>query len=130
MTLAKTLYRTPLFLFFIFFSLFVMSPTLSYAQEDGEATATINPQQEQLENIGGTNQFGAPNVVTMLAVITLLALLPFAILLLTSYTKIVIVLSLVRNALGVQQAPPNQVLKRRRPPHDHLCDVPNRRSYV
>ena len=96
-----------------------MSPTLSHAQEPGEAQASIIPQQEQtpdqagqeqLENIGGMSRFGAPNVVTMLAVITLLALLPFAILLLTSYTKIVIVLSLVRNALGVQQAPPNQVL--------------------
>jgi len=119
MTLTKTLYRTPLILFLIFFSFFAMSPTLSYAQEPGEAKATITPQQEQtpqeaqqeqLENIGGMSRFGAPNVVTMLAVITLLALLPFAILLLTSYTKIVIVLSLVRNALGVQQAPPNQVL--------------------
>ena len=46
----------------------------------------------------------------MMAVIALAALLPFAIILLTSFLKIVIVLSLLRNALGVQQAPPNQAL--------------------
>lgn len=51
-----------------------------------------------------------PTLVTELAVLAGLALLPFAIMLLTSYVKIVVVLSLLRNALGVQQTPPNQVL--------------------
>lgn len=51
-----------------------------------------------------------PSVVQELTAITALALLPFAIMLLTSYIKIVVVLSLLRNALGVQQSPPNQVL--------------------
>lgn len=52
----------------------------------------------------------APGLLTELAVITGLALLPFAVMLITSYLKMVIVLSLTRNALGVQQTPPNQVL--------------------
>lgn len=52
----------------------------------------------------------SPKVITQLAVLAGLAILPFAIMLLTSYVKIVIVLSLLRNALGVQQTPPNQVL--------------------
>ncbi len=39
-----------------------------------------------------------------------LAVLPFAAIIVTSYTKIVIVLGLLRNALGVQQVPPNMVL--------------------
>jgi type III secretion protein R len=51
-----------------------------------------------------------PNLVTQLAVLAGLSILPFAVMLLTSYVKIVIVLSLLRNALGVQQSPPNQVL--------------------
>lgn len=55
-------------------------------------------------------QFTGPSVVSKMAVLAGIALLPFAIMLLTSYVKIVIVLSLVRNALGVQQSPPNQVL--------------------
>ena len=51
-----------------------------------------------------------PSLITKLAVLAGLSLLPFAIMLLTSFMKIVCVLSLLRNALGVQQTPPNQVL--------------------
>ncbi len=51
-----------------------------------------------------------PSMVQELTAITALALMPFAIMLLTSYIKIVIVLSLLRNALGVQQSPPNAVI--------------------
>ncbi len=49
-------------------------------------------------------------MLTKLAILAGLSLLPFAAMLLTSFVKIVIVLSLLRNALGVQQTPPNQVL--------------------
>ena len=45
-----------------------------------------------------------------LLTVVLLALAPFAAVMLTSFTKIVVVLSLLRNALGVQQVPPNLVL--------------------
>lgn len=51
-----------------------------------------------------------PPLVTKLAVLAGLSLLPFAIMLLTSFMKIVVVLSLFRQALGVQQTPPNQVV--------------------
>jgi type III secretion protein R len=47
------------------------------------------------------------NVVLLLAV---LGLLPFILMMVTSYVKIVVVFSLVRNALGVQQVPPTMVL--------------------
>ncbi|MDR1534547.1 MAG: type III secretion system export apparatus subunit SctR [Planctomycetota bacterium] len=40
----------------------------------------------------------------------LLALLPFLAVMLTSYVKLVVVFSLIRNALGVQQIPPNMVM--------------------
>jgi type III secretion protein R len=43
-------------------------------------------------------------------VLGLLALLPFLAVLATSYTKLVIVFSLVRTAIGTQQTPPNIVL--------------------
>lgn len=51
-----------------------------------------------------------PSVVTKMAVLAGVSLLPFAIMLLTSFIKIVVVLSLLRNAIGVQQTPPNQVI--------------------
>ena len=43
-------------------------------------------------------------------VLSLFALMPFIIMNLTSFLKIVVVLSLLRTALGVQQAPPNQII--------------------
>ncbi|WP_241153718.1 flagellar type III secretion system pore protein FliP [Nocardioides pantholopis] len=48
--------------------------------------------------------------VTVLITLTLLSLLPAILLTCTSFTKILVVLGLTRNALGLQQTPPNQVL--------------------
>ncbi len=48
--------------------------------------------------------------VTLLLSITLLSVAPALLLTCTSFTKILIVLGLTRNALGLQQTPPNQVL--------------------
>jgi len=48
--------------------------------------------------------------LSLLAVLVLLAALPGIVLLMTSFTRIVVVLSLVRTALGLNQVPPNQVL--------------------
>ena len=45
-----------------------------------------------------------------LLTVIILALAPFVAVMVTSFTKIVVVLSLLRNALGVQQIPPNVVL--------------------
>lgn len=45
-----------------------------------------------------------------LLTVIFLALAPFVAVMITSFTKIVVVLSLLRNALGVQQVPPNIVL--------------------
>jgi flagellar biosynthetic protein FliP len=45
-----------------------------------------------------------------LILLTALTMLPAALLMMTSFTRIIIVLSLLRQALGTQTAPPNQVL--------------------
>jgi type III secretion protein R len=45
-----------------------------------------------------------------LVTVVLLALAPFVAVMVTSFTKIVVVLGLLRNALGLQQSPPNVVL--------------------
>ena len=45
-----------------------------------------------------------------LLTVVLLGLAPFAAVMVTSFTKIIVVLSLVSNALGLQQVPPNMVL--------------------
>lgn len=51
-----------------------------------------------------------PDPVVIVLTLGLLALAPFLAIMVTSFAKIVIVLSLVRNALGLQQIPPNLVL--------------------
>jgi len=51
-----------------------------------------------------------PDVGSLLLVVIMLGLLPFAAMVVTSYTKIAVVLGLLRNAIGVQQVPPNMVL--------------------
>lgn len=48
--------------------------------------------------------------VQILVVLTVLSLAPAILLMLTSFTRIVIVLSLLRQAVGIQQLPPNQVI--------------------
>jgi type III secretion protein R len=45
-----------------------------------------------------------------LVTVVLLALAPFVAVMVTSFTKIVVTLSLLRNALGLQQTPPNIVI--------------------
>ena len=49
-------------------------------------------------------------IVQLVALITVLSLAPSLLIMVTSFTRIVVVLSFVRTALGTQQTPPNQVL--------------------
>ena len=53
---------------------------------------------------------GTANPVVLIIVMGVLALAPFALIMLTSFVKISVVLSILRNALGTQQVPPNQVI--------------------
>lgn len=48
--------------------------------------------------------------VKLLVLLTTLSLLPAFLTMLTSFTRIIVVLSILRSALGTQQTPPNQVL--------------------
>jgi flagellar biosynthetic protein FliP len=58
-------------------------------------------------SIGGDSPSTA---VTLILAITVLSIAPSALLLVTSFTKIIVVLALTRNALGLPTSPPNQVL--------------------
>ena len=71
------------------------------AAEDSTNGLTIS-----YNNDGGS--LSAP--VKMLLVLTILSLAPSILIMLTSYTRIIIVLHFLRTAIGTQTAPPNQVL--------------------
>ena len=51
-----------------------------------------------------------PDPVTLIFIGAIVGIAPATIIMATSFVKLVIVLSLIRNALGVQQIPPNMVL--------------------
>lgn len=53
---------------------------------------------------------GGRNLINIVIVLTVLAFAPAILLLMSSFTRIIIVLSFLRQAMGIQQLPPNQVL--------------------
>jgi flagellar biosynthetic protein FliP len=58
----------------------------------------------------GTGQGLTSGIVQLIAAITVLSLAPSILVMTTSFVRIVIVLSLVRTAIGLQNAPPNSVI--------------------
>ncbi|MGH9381654.1 MAG: type III secretion system export apparatus subunit SctR [Thermoanaerobaculia bacterium] len=66
--------------------------------------AQVVPAQE-----GVAGQFGANPLVT-LVVLALMAILPFLLMMTTSFLKFAVVLSILRSALGTQQIPPTPVI--------------------
>lgn len=61
-------------------------------------------------NVSGTSPQGVAGTLQIVFLLTILSLAPAILILMTSFTRIIVVLSFVRNALSLQQSPPNQVL--------------------
>jgi flagellar biosynthetic protein FliP len=75
------------------------APTSPASPATGDVTVSIN----------GVDGTPSSSIVVLIAV-TLLSVAPAVLIMTTSFTKIFVVLSLTRNALGLQSVPPNQVL--------------------
>lgn len=73
------------------------------------AIAQTGGQLPLLVGTGGSNMSFSVPVQTLLF-FTALSFLPAVLLMMTGFTRIVIVLSLLRQALGTQSSPPNQVI--------------------
>ena len=87
-----------------------VTPAASTIQA-GTSAPSAGPGFDLSLNLG--NSGAAEDVSTtiqLLVLITLLSLAPAIVLLMTSFMRIVIVLGFVRNALGLQSIPPNQVI--------------------
>jgi flagellar biosynthetic protein FliP len=63
-------------------------------------------------DLGGLGEGGSATarMIQIIALITVLSIAPSILVMVTSFTRIIVVLSFVRSALGVQQTPPNAVL--------------------
>jgi flagellar biosynthetic protein FliP len=70
--------------------------------------------QSMTLDLGGKGGAGdgsvASRVIQMVALLTVLSLAPSILMMMTAFTRIVVVLSFLRTALGTQQTPPNTVL--------------------
>lgn len=82
--------RKNLWLICSVFALMFINPDLAFAAE--ESIPTTSP------------------TLQILYILTILTLLPSIILMMTGFTRMIIVFSLLRNAMGLQQSPPNIVL--------------------
>ncbi|NIZ92305.1 flagellar type III secretion system pore protein FliP [Kineococcus rubinsiae] len=78
------------------------APTAPAAPAEGQVTIGVN-------GVNGANGKPSQSIVIIVAM-TVLSIAPSLLLLTTSFTKILIVLGLTRNALGLTGTPPNQVL--------------------
>ena len=95
-------------------ALIALVPELAHAQA-AAAPATPSPagQPGALDRALGTIAGdGRPLSLSLqiLLLMSLLTVLPSILLMMTSFTRIIIVLSILRQAIGLQQTPPNQVL--------------------
>ncbi|WP_136518508.1 flagellar type III secretion system pore protein FliP [Cellulomonas telluris] len=86
-----------------------VGPTPPAPPVDPAAPAAPGLGDSVTVGINGINGTPSSSIVVLLG-ITLLSVAPSLLLLTTSFTKILVVLSLTRNALGLQGVPPNQVL--------------------
>src|SRR5687768_13390130 len=77
----------------------------SPAADKSSATPTL---PLQLPDLTKRENFGA--AMQIIIMLTVLSLAPAILIMMTSFTRIIIVMSLLRQALGTQQLPPNQVL--------------------
>lgn len=59
-------------------------------------------------DLGGDSS--TARIIQLVALITILSLAPSILVMVTSFTRIIVVLSFLRSALGLQQTPPNAVL--------------------
>jgi flagellar biosynthetic protein FliP len=79
------------------------------------ASAKAAPAKEKTEtkiDIMGsfTGSEGSKNLISVVLLLTVLAFAPAILLLMSSFTRIVIVLSFLRQAIGIPQLPPNQII--------------------
>ncbi len=100
-------------LFFIVLAALLLIPTIALAAP--QAPVGANDLVPRIDiNIGGSKGAAGPqetaSTVKILLMLTVLSVAPAILLLMTCFTRIVVVLSFVRNALATQQMPPNQVL--------------------
>ena len=123
MSKGKKIYCVASFVFacmvlIVTIALCVTQPTTTYAASTNSSSSTTGSTEvanhnDQTDGLSITynNENGSLSTpVRMLLVLTVLSLAPSILIMMTSFTRIIIVLHFVRTAIGTQTAPPNQIL--------------------
>lgn len=89
---------------FAMFALFLVSVKVSAAPEN----VTVPKVNITLDNANTPKEY--VDNIKLLMFLTVLTLAPSFIMMMTSFVRIIVVFGFLRNAMGTQQSPPNQVL--------------------
>ena len=83
--------------------------TITVNAQANTNTATAVTQQDNNKLLDGLLNVNDNNgTLELVLLITILSIAPSLLILMTSFTRIIIVFSLLRNAMGIQQTPPNR----------------------
>src|SRR6187399_2009342 len=99
MTVARITFRRALLIAVVSV---LLLPPVAHAQQTGPSPELKLPDITTKDN--------AKSTVQLVALLAIISVVPAALLMLTSFTRIIIVLTLLRQALGAQHLPPTQVL--------------------
>lgn len=91
----------------LLFSLYFVMPVFAQAQP-GDLGSTNFLDSIDLRKSGNLKELGTP--LQLILFMTFLTLLPFFFIMTTSFVRTIIVLGFLRQAIGTQQVPPNQVI--------------------
>lgn len=81
----------------------VVASILFYACPSAAQGLTLDLGAEEDGTVSG-------RIIQMVALLTVLSLAPSILIMMTSFTRIIVVLSFLRTAMGIQQTPPNTVM--------------------
>lgn len=92
-------------------ALTLLAPMAAFAQGAGAAAATAGSAAAGGLTIdfNGSGLF-TDRMIQIIALVSVLSIAPSILIMMTSFVRIVVVLSLLRTALGLQQSPPNAVI--------------------
>jgi flagellar biosynthetic protein FliP len=86
----------------------VLLPSAALAAQAAGAAAAAANQGLTIDLTGGGQM--TERLMQIVGLVTILSLAPSILIMMTCFTRIVVVLSLLRTAIGIQQSPPNSVI--------------------
>ena len=91
-----------------FIILSLLMPACAWAKAAAKEKEKQPARLDLLQSFTGSE--GSKNLITIVLILTILAFAPAILMLMSSFTRIIIVLSFLRQAIGIPQLPPNQII--------------------